>query len=99
MPGEDPVVVHGKGGQPIDLPIAQGPPTGHVWLLQLPSGVHQIDSGPPRPIAPDRAMGAGSGAALRVEAKPGEYMIVANLVRPWEPDKIARQVRIRLLVE
>jgi hypothetical protein len=39
------MVVHGKAGQPIELPIAEGPATGYSWQLELPDGVIRLADG------------------------------------------------------
>ncbi len=91
--------VDGKPGAPIELPIARGPATGYVWRLELPAGIRQVADGPPRPVDPKAAIGAGTGAHLQVEAgAAGDYVITARLARQWEPDRPARIVRIRLHV-
>jgi predicted secreted protein len=91
--------VAGKRGEPITLPIARGPATGHAWRLELPAGVRQIADGPPRPVDPSVVLGAATGGYLRVEADvAGEHVIVARLARPWEPDGPVRVVRITLHV-
>jgi predicted secreted protein len=91
--------VEGKAGEPITLPIASGPATGHAWSLELPDGVEQIDDGPERMVDPSARLGGASGGYLRVTALHGAYIIVARLARPWEPDRPVRVVGIRLHVE
>jgi predicted secreted protein len=90
--------VEGVAGQPVTLPIAGGPATGHRWFLDLPAGVEQIDDGPQRDPDPGAALGAAAGGYLRVVAERGEHVVAARLARPWEPDSPVRRVRIRLLV-
>ncbi len=89
----------GKAGEPIVLPIATGPATGHAWRLELPEGVQRIADGPERPVDPAARLGAAAGGYLRVTAPRGEYVIIARLARPWEADRPVRVVRIRLHVE
>ena len=91
--------VEGKAGEPITLPIAGGPATGHAWRLELPAGVTRIDDGPERKVDPSVALGGASGGYLRVTAPHGDHIVSARLARPWEPDRPVRVVEIRLHVE
>ena len=93
------ITLHGIAGHPIELPIAAGPATGHVWKLELPDGVERIDDGPQRPVDPLTRLGGASGGFLRVKAVKGEYLITGRLARPWEPDKPVRVVQIHLQVD
>lgn len=93
------ILVHGQAGSFIDLPLRQGPATGFGWQLQLPPGVERTADGPPDVPPPDAALGAASGARLRVTAPPGHHRIVARLIRPWEPDKALSTQVIDLIVE
>jgi predicted secreted protein len=93
------ITLRGIAGNPIDLPIAAGPATGHVWSMDLPSGVERIDDGPKRSVDPLTRLGGAIGGNLRVKAAKGEHLIVARLARPWEPDKPVRVVRIHLQVD
>jgi predicted secreted protein len=90
--------VEGKAGEPITLPIASGPATGYAWRLDLPEGVARIEDGPPRTVQPAERLGGATGGYLRVTAPAGEHLVVARLARPWEPDRPARVVSIRLHV-
>ena len=90
--------VEGRAGEPIALPIAGGPATGHAWSLELPEGVERIEDGPQRPLDPSLRLGGASGGYLRVTAPRGEHVIVARLARPWQPDQPVRVVSIRLHV-
>jgi predicted secreted protein len=91
--------VSGRYGEAISLPIAGGPATGYSWRLELPPGLQRIADGPSRSVSPASAIGAGLGGSLRVEAADaGDYVIVARLARPWEPDRPARLIRINLHV-
>jgi predicted secreted protein len=92
-------VVQGTSGNPIELPIAAGPATGHVWKLELPHGVERIEDGPQRPVDPSTRLGGATGGNLRVKAPRGEHVITARLARPWQPDSPARVVQIRLHVD
>ncbi len=89
----------GREGEPIVLPIASGPATGHTWKLELPEGVERIDDGPERNVDPSRHLGGASGGFLRVTAPRGDHLIIARLARPWEPEHPVRVVGIRLHVE
>jgi len=97
-PSED-LTAEGKAGEPITLPIASGPATGYAWRLELPDGVERIEDGPERPLDPSVRLGGAAGGYLRVTAPPGDYVIIARLARPWEPERPARVVRIRLHIE
>jgi predicted secreted protein len=89
----------GRYGEAISLPIAGGPATGYSWRLELPPGLQRIPDGPPRSVNPTSAIGTALGGSLRVEAaEAGDYVIVARLARPWEPDRPARLIRINLHV-
>ncbi|MGZ5186252.1 MAG: hypothetical protein ACXWCO_14210 [Caldimonas sp.] len=90
--------VDGVAGEPIELPLATGPATGHEWLLELPPGLLQIDEAPGRPIDPEHRLGGAEGGRLRVTAPSGDHEIVARLARPWEPDQPVRVAHIRLHV-
>ena len=99
MARNETITVTGRAGEPIDLPISHGPPTGYVWSLQLPLEVTQIEDGPPPPVAPERRLGSAVSGAMRVTAPSGRYRIEARLARSWEPDKPARILSIDLVVE
>src|SRR5690349_6640230 len=88
----------GKAGQPVDLPIAQGPAAGYSWQLDLPAGVVRLEDGPQRTAAPGQRLGAATGGALRVQAPKGQYTIMARLARPWGGDAV-RTVSIELTVD
>ena len=90
--------VEGVAGEPIELPIGGGPPTGYGWELELPAGVERLDDGSGREPAPEVRLGGSHGGRVRVRAPAGEHAIVARLARPWERDEPARIVRIRLRV-
>ena len=91
---EPELALDGVAGVPVPLPIGGGPVTGYRWELTLPDGVTRADD--PSASA-DLTPGAGSGARIRVVAAvAGEYVVLARLVRPWEPDQPAREVRIAL---
>jgi predicted secreted protein len=91
------MVVQGKAGQPIELPIAQGPATGYSWQLELPEGVVRLEDGPPRSAIPGKHLGAATGGTIRVKAPKGRFMITARLARPWGGDAV-RTVSIDLTV-
>jgi predicted secreted protein len=99
MAENDSITVKGKAGEPIDLPISDGPPTGYAWSLQLPAELTRIEDGALKVIAPERRLGSGATGAIRVIGPAGRYRIEARLARPWEPDKPARVVSIDLVVE
>ncbi len=88
--------VEGKAGEPVTLPIAAGPATGHAWRLELPEGVQQIEEGPERPVPEAERLGGAAGGYLRVTASPGDHLLIARLARPWEPDRPVRVVAIHL---
>ena len=88
----------GKAGQPVDLPIAQGPAAGYSWQLDLPAGVVRLEDGPPRTAAPGQHLGAATGGVLRVQAPKGQHTITARLARPWGGEAV-RTVTIDLAVE
>jgi predicted secreted protein len=90
--------VKGQAGKPIDLPIANGPATGYSWRLELPKGVSRVEDGPERRVPAGQRLGGSSGGHIRVTAAAGDYVIEARLVRPWEPNRPARVVEIRLHV-
>jgi predicted secreted protein len=99
MPNTGPVIVQGSAGQPITLPISQGPATGFGWVLDLPTGVARVEDGPGQPIPPDQRLGGSNTAAFRVTAEKGRYRITARLVRPWQPDAPIDTVVIDLEVD
>ncbi len=88
----------GVAGEPIRLPIAHGPATGYAWELELPTGVERIEDEPGEEPPADARLGGSAGGRLRVRAPSGQHVILARLVRPWEPDRPARTVLIRLNV-
>ena len=88
----------GVAGKPILLPIAHGPATGYDWELDLPAGVERTEDAPGEEPPEDVRLGGSSGSHLCVTAPPGDHVIVARLVRPWERDRPARTVRIHLYV-
>ncbi len=89
-------LIRGSGGEPIVLPLTVGAATGYRWQLDLPPGVQRLDDEPvDAPVRP----GADPGAHLRVQAEPGEYTVGAKLIRPWEPDKVAKSATFRLAVD
>jgi predicted secreted protein len=96
----EPEVLEAKGaaGEPIELPIGGGPPTGYGWELDLPAGVERIDDSPGEDAAPGTHLGGSRGGRVRVRAPAGEHVIVGRLVRPWERDQAERVVRIVLRV-
>lgn len=100
MSDTGPVAVKGRAGQPIDLPLTQGPATGYSWQLDLPEGVTRLEDGSSRPAPPDQRLGATSGAVLRVKAaKPGRYRVIAQLARPWDPNAPLQTLVLDLTVE
>jgi predicted secreted protein len=98
-PQPEDLTAQGKAGEPIVLPIAGGPATGYAWRLELPEDVERIEDGPNRLLDPSVRLGGAAGGYLRVKAKRGDYVIIARLARPWEPDRSIRVVRVRLHVE
>lgn len=99
LPAVEELAAQGKAGEPITLPIARGPATGYEWRLELPQGVQRIEDGPAPPVDPSVRSGGAAGGYLRVTAAPGDYVILGKLMRPWDPSRPARFVRIRLHVE
>lgn len=94
-----PIIVRGNADQAVELPIAQGPPTGYGWVLDLPAGVVQLADAPGKPPEPGKALGSSARGPLRVKAPKGEYSISARFVRPWEPNKPLRTIVIDLIIE
>jgi predicted secreted protein len=92
------IVVDGRSGEPITLPLATGPATGYGWILDLPDGVDRIEDTPGRDVPEGRRLGAAAGGHLQVTAPAGEYRITARFARPWEPDRTLQTVRIRLVI-
>jgi predicted secreted protein len=92
------LVATGVSGQPIELPIANGPATGFSWHLELPDGTQRIEDGSERSVDASVKLGAACGGPLRVIAPAGEHLIIAKLARPWAIDRPIRIARIRLYV-
>jgi predicted secreted protein len=89
--------VQGSAGVPIDLPISHGPATGYQWEFELPEGVERYaDSEPAAP--PSRRPGSSPGTHIRLKAVPGDHVVTARLIRPWNPDQPIRTARIHLRV-
>jgi predicted secreted protein len=99
MADTGPVIVQGRAGQPITLPLSNGPATGYSWVLDLPGGVVKIEDGPGKPAPPGQQLGSSSGAQLRVTAAKGRYRITAKFIRPWQPDAPIDMVVIDLTVD
>jgi predicted secreted protein len=99
MDDSEHVDVEGKAGEPVTLPIAHGPATGYEWTLELPPGVERIGDGPERNADASQRLGAATGGRLQVRAARGDYVMVARLARPWQPDRPVRVVNIRLHVD
>jgi predicted secreted protein len=90
--------LEGLAGEPLELPIGGGPPAGYSWELELPAGVERLPDSAGHEPPDDARLGGSRGERVRVRASAGEHVIVGRLVRPWEPDRPARTVRIRLRV-
>jgi len=95
------ITVHGEAGTPVALPLPLPVVAGYQWRVTLPPGVRLV----PEPDA-DAATGTGtlgddigSDHQLVVADATGEYGIVAELARPWEPDRPVRTIRCTLRVE
>jgi predicted secreted protein len=94
-----PIIVAGMANHAIELPIADGPPTGYSWQLDLPAGVVRIDDAPAKQAEPENRLGASATGALRVIAPKGHYRITGRLVRPWEPNHPLKTMVMELVVE
>ena len=92
------VQLEGRAGEPVALPIAQGPATGYSGWLSLPEGVVQVDEGAARSAPPGQHLGAALGGPLQVRAGPGRYRLTARLARRWSPDDPIQTLEIDLLV-
>jgi predicted secreted protein len=90
--------VEGTAGLPIALPISTGPATGYGWEFDLPNGVERTKDAPGRDVPDDAGLGGAQGGQIQVTAVPGEHVIMARLVRPWNRDMPIRTVRIHLTV-
>ena len=93
------MIVHGTAGQPVELPISAGPPTGYVWTLDLPDGVRQIEDAPGKTVKPGEHLGASVSGNFRIVAPSGHYRITARLARPWEQSEPIRSVVIEVLIK
>jgi predicted secreted protein len=91
--------VEGKAGEPIPLPISSGPATGYAWKLEAPSGVERIENEAGRTVDASIRPGSSAGGRLQVRAERGDHVIVARLVRSWDPGHPANVVTIHLHVE
>ena len=93
---DDELVVTGRVGQPVVLPVAPGA-FGYVWHLQLPPGLQAAgETSSPPPAA--TALGAPTSARLLVEAAlPGSYRLLARLARPDQSD-VVRSLVLRVEV-
>ncbi len=98
MAAVEEIVVHGKAGQPIELPIAEGPATGYSSQLELPDGVIRLEDGPPREAPEGKHLGAAIGGAIRVQAPKGRFALTARLARPWGGDAV-RTVAMDLIID
>jgi predicted secreted protein len=95
---EEVMDVNGKAGQPITLPLSDGPATGYSWQLTLPAGGSRVEDGPGKTPAGEERLGASTAGALQVTAAAGEYTLHARLARPWAADRPVRTVTIHLHV-
>ncbi|HXB73475.1 MAG TPA: hypothetical protein VNY05_34875 [Candidatus Acidoferrales bacterium] len=90
--------VEGVSGLPITLPISTGPATGYAWEFDLPTGVRRLADAADRDAPEAGWLGGAQGGRIQVTAVPGEHVIMARLVRPWNRDLPIRTVRIHLSV-
>ena len=90
--------VEGVTGTPVTLPIATGPATGYDWEFEFPSGVERLEDGPGRDVPEANRLGGAAGGNIRVAAPPGDHVMIARLVRPWDRANAIRTVRIHLHV-
>ena len=74
--------MNGRPGTAIRLPLADGPPTGYRWVLDLPDGVVLL----------------GQGGFHVQAATPGRYDIKAKLCRPWQADQAIQTIHMVLVV-
>ena len=84
--------VEGCVGQPVALPISDGPATGYAWELELPSGLSRIANGPERVVKESDRHGGSLACAIRIAAPIGRHTVTARLVRPWKPTNAVRVV-------
>jgi predicted secreted protein len=90
--------VQGKAGVPIDLPISSGPATGYHWEFELPEGVERYADSTGALVPATSHLGTSPGGNIRLTAVPGEHLVTARMIRPWNPDEPIRTARIRLRV-
>ena len=92
--------LQGTASHPVALPIGPGPATGYRWALTLPAGIQRLEDGAGPEVPPANQLGGASGGAIQVvAAAPGDYTIEGRLARPWDPEDVARTVRIRLHIQ
>jgi predicted secreted protein len=97
MTGAEPIEVHGRAGEPIELPLGSTAATGHEWRLTLPDDVRLVGATPPLEAPAGQQAGAATGSRLLVAAPAGRYELSAELARPWESTPV-QEVRLVLIV-
>jgi hypothetical protein len=79
-------------GAPVTVEVADLPGAGYRWTARdVPDGVRVVgdESGTvPEPVT-ERVGGTTRGALRFVAERPGSFVLVLALVRPWEGEDVA----------
>ena len=79
-------------GALVSVEVADLPGAGYRWVARdVPDGVRAVagrGDPVPQPV-PDRVGGTVRGAVSLVADRPGSYVVVLALVRPWEGPDVA----------
>ena len=79
-------------GAPVTVEVADLPGAGYRWVARdIPDGVRVVgdESETVLEPVPDRVGGTARGVLRFVAERPGSYVLVLALVRPWEGADVA----------